>query len=235
LREICLDTETTGLDPAQGDRIIEICCVELENHVPTGKDFYTLVNPQREIPAEATRIHGITAEKLIGAPLFADIADAFLEFIGDAPLVIHNAEFDLKFLNAELARLSKPVIVTTRGVDTIEIAKRRFPGARYSLDELCRRFSIDLSVRTLHGAKVDTLLLAQVYLELIGGRQANLQLASWETANIREIEVDLRPAQTRPAPLPPRLDDAERMAHARFVSAELKDAVWSRGKVSDSA
>jgi DNA polymerase-3 subunit epsilon len=206
LREICLDTETTGLDPAQGHRIIEICCIELENHVPTGEDFHTLVNPQRDVPEEAARVHGITEDKLVGAPLFAEIADPFLAFIEDSPLVIHNAEFDLKFLNAEFERISKPLLSISRGIDTIQIAKRRFPGARYSLDELCRRFNIDLSVRALHSAKVDTELLAQVYLELIGGRQANLQLAPWESTNVREAESEAPPARARPKALPSRLD-----------------------------
>lgn len=233
MREICLDTETTGLDPGRGHRIIEICCIELENHVPTGRDFHTLVNPERDIPEEAARVHGITAEKLIGAPLFADIADRFLEFIDDAPLVIHNAEFDLKFLNAELERLSKPLLIPARGIDTIAIAKRRFPGARYSLDELCRRFNIDLSIRTLHSAKVDTELLAKVYLELIGGRQTNLQLAPWEAANTRERETDIRPARIRPTPLPPRVAESERNAHQQFIAGELKgDVVWNWGKPS---
>lgn len=231
MREICLDTETTGLDPSQGHRIIELCCVELENHVPTGKDFHTLINPERDVPDDASRIHGITADKLVGAPLFADIAASFIAFIGDAPLIIHNAEFDLKFLNAEFGRLSLPPIPALRGIDTIEIAKRRFPGARYSLDELCRRFSIDLSVRTLHSAKVDTVLLAQVYLELVGGRQANLQLAPWEAANVREHAREIQPARPRPTALLPRLDEAERAAHARFVASELKaDAVWNWGR-----
>jgi DNA polymerase-3 subunit epsilon len=224
LREICLDTETTGLDPGQGHRIIEICCIELENHVPTGRDFHTLVNPERDIPDEAVRVHGITAEKLIGAPLFADIADRFLEFIDNAPLVIHNAE---------LGRLSRPLLIPARGIDTIAIAKRRFPGARYSLDELCRRFNIDLSIRTLHSAKIDTELLARVYLELIGGRQTNLQLAPWEAANARVRETDIRPARIRSAPLPPRVAESERNAHQQFIAGELKgDVVWNWGKPS---
>jgi DNA polymerase-3 subunit epsilon len=230
MREIVLDTETTGLDPGQGHRIIEICCLELENHVPTDRVFHQLIHPERDIPEEAARVHGITIDKLEGAPFFAAIADEFLAFIGDSPLVIHNAEFDLKFLNAELGRLSKPLLVPGRGIDTIQLAKRRFPGARYSLDELCRRFSIDLSVRTLHSAKVDTELLAQVYLELLGGRQAHLQLAPWEGRESREIGTEKRAARQRPEALPSRLGADEREAHARFVAAELKnDPVWGWG------
>jgi DNA polymerase-3 subunit epsilon len=232
MREIALDTETTGLDPAQGHRIIEICCIELENHLPTDQVFHTLVNPERDVPEEATRVHGITNEKLTDAPLFADLADDFLAFIGEAPLVIHNAEFDLKFLNAELGRLEKQPLPLSRGIDTIEIAKRRFPGARYSLDELCRRFSIDLSVRTLHSAKVDTELLAKVYLELIGGRQADLQLAPWESKGSHAQGDEVRAAaRQRPNPLPSRLSAAERERHARFTTSELKgDVVWRWGK-----
>jgi len=230
MREIILDTETTGLDPGQGHRIIEICCLELENRVPTDRVFHTLVHPERDVPEEAVRVHGITLEKLDGAPLFADIAEDFLAFIQDSPLVIHNAEFDMRFLNAELSRLSRPALIPTRAIDTILLAKRRFPGARYSLDELCRRFQIDLSVRTLHSARVDTELLAQVYLELLGGRQANLQLSPWESAEIPEGLAERRPARARPAPLGPRLDAEEREAHARFVATELKnDPVWNWG------
>lgn len=231
MREIALDTETTGLDPSQGHRIIEICCIELENHLPTDQIFHTLVNPERDIPEEATRIHGITSDKLADAPAFADVADDFLAFIGEAPLVIHNAEFDLKFLNAELERIAKPHLPASRGIDTIQIAKRRFPGARYSLDELCRRFNIDLSVRSLHSAKVDTELLAQVYLELIGGRQAHLQLAPWESKGAQAGLGEVRAAQQRPKALPPRLNAAERENHGRFVAAELKgDVLWRWGK-----
>jgi DNA polymerase-3 subunit epsilon len=231
MREIVLDTETTGLDPSNGHRIIEICCIELENHLPTDKIFHTLINPERGIPEEATRVHGITIDKLTDAPLFAGVADDFLSFIGDAPLVIHNAEFDLKFLNAELKQVSKPALQASRAIDTIQIAKRRFPGSRYSLDELCRRFNIDLSVRSLHNAKVDTELLAQVYLELIGGRQAHLQLAPWEGREAQAALGKARAAQQRKKSLPPRLDAVERECHARLVTDELKgDVLWNWGK-----
>jgi DNA polymerase-3 subunit epsilon len=225
LREIILDTETTGLDPAD-HRLIEIGCLELWSHVPTGKSFHRFVHPQRDIPEDATRIHGITIDKLEGAPLFADIADEFLDFIGDAPLVIHNAEFDLRFLNAELSRHSRPVLEMARGVDTVAMARKRFPGARVSLDELCRRFNIDLSVRTKHGALVDAELLAQVYLELLGGRQARLELATGDGSNVVALAA-VRVARPRPEPLPERLTAEEREAHARFIAGELSgEVIW---------
>jgi DNA polymerase-3 subunit epsilon len=230
MREIVLDTETTGLDPAEGHRIIEICCVELESHIPTGKTFHTLVQPERDVPEEVVRVHGISADKLAHAPLFAAVADGFLAFIADSPLVIHNAEFDLKFLNAELSRLNRPLLPAARGIDTIGLAKRRFPGARYSLDELCRRFNIDLSGRIKHGAMIDAQLLAQVYLELIGGRQARLQLAPGD-ARGTGLNVE-REARPRPGSLPERLTAEEREAHARFVASQLEgDVIWRRGPV----
>lgn len=225
MREIVLDTETTGLDPADGHRIIEICCLELEGHLPTGKVFHTLVHPERNIPEDALRVHGLTAEKLSNAPLFAGIADDFLSFIAEAPLVIHNAEFDLKFLNSELARAGRPSLPPGRGIDTIELAKKRFPGARYSLDELCRRFNIDLAVRAKHGAQIDAELLAQVYLELIGGRQVRLALAPGDARGA--FDAIVRVARARPVLLPDRLGAAEREAHARFIASELDgDVIW---------
>jgi len=227
LREIVLDTETTGLDPSDGHRIIEIACVELESHLPTGRTFYTLIQPERDVPEEALRVHGLSADKLAEAPLFADISDDFIAFIGDAPLVIHNAEFDLKFLNAEFSRLGGPALGSSRGIDTLALAKRRFPGARHSLDELCRRFNIDLSARTKHGALIDAQLLAQVYLELIGGRQARLQLAPSDGQSISLHQ--LRVARPRPTPLPERLTADEREAHARFIAGLGADVVWSWG------
>lgn len=225
MREIVLDTETTGLDPADGHRIIEVACVELENYVPTGRTFRVLVHPERDIPEDAVRVHGISLNDLTDAPAFADIVEDFLTFIGDAPLVIHNAEFDLKFLNAELTRAGHTAIPFARGIDTIAIAKRRFPGARYSLDELCRRFNIDLSAREKHGALIDAGLLAEVYLELIGGRQTRLHLAP--TDGVRIGAVVARTARPRPTPLANLVSAIEREAHARFVAAELgNDAIW---------
>jgi DNA polymerase-3 subunit epsilon len=226
MREVVLDTETTGLDPADGHRIIEICCLELDNHLPTGRVYHTLIQPERDIPEESVRVHGLTAEKLAEAPIFGGVVDALLEFIGDSRLVIHNAEFDVKFLNAEFSRLNRPLLPPTRSVDTIAMAKRRFPGARYSLDELCRRFNIDLSGRAKHGARIDAELLAQVYLELVGGRQARLELAPGDAAatGIGFIRI----ARPRPVSLPERIGAAERESHARFVAAELEgDVIWT--------
>jgi DNA polymerase-3 subunit epsilon len=228
MREIVLDTETTGLDPGEGHRIIEVCCLELDNHLPTGRVYHTLIHPERDIPEESIRVHGIDLDRLEGAPKFAAIADDLLAFMGDSRLVIHNAEFDLKFLNAEFARMNREALPPARGIDTIALAKRRFPGARYSLDELCRRFNIDLSVRAKHGARVDSELLAQVYLELVGGRQARLQLAPGDagTAGMGFIRV----ARPRPEPLAPRIAPEEREAHARFIAGDLEgDVVWTWG------
>ena len=228
MREIVLDTETTGLDPSDGHRIIEVCCLELDNHLPTGRVYHTLIHPERDIPEESTRVHGLTVEKLTDAPNFSAIVDDLLAFIGDSPLVIHNAEFDLKFLNAEFAKVSRAPLPSTRGIDTIQLAKRRFPGARYSLDELCRRFNIDLSVRSKHGARIDSELLAQVYLELLGGRQARLQLAPGDSGNVGIGFI--RVARPRPTPLPERIAPEEREAHARFVAGDVEgDVVWSWG------
>jgi DNA polymerase-3 subunit epsilon len=228
MREIVLDTETTGLDPGDGHRIIEVCCLELDNHLPTGRVYHTLIHPERDIPEESIRVHGLTLDKLAEAPKFGAIVDDLLAFMGDSRLVIHNAEFDLKFLNAEFARSNRAPLPPARGIDTIALAKRRFPGARYSLDELCRRFNIDLSGRAKHGARVDSELLAQVYLELVGGRQARLQLAPGDagTAGMGFIRV----ARPRPNPLPERILPQEREAHARFVAGDVQgDVVWNWG------
>jgi len=228
MREIVLDTETTGLDPADGHRIIEIGCVELMDHLPTGRSYQAYLNPERAIPIEAQRVHGISDEFLADKPLFAAIADELMEFLGDAPLVIHNAGFDLKFLNSELHRLTRPPIPFARAIDTIEIAKAKIPGARYSLDELCKRFNIDLSARSKHGALLDAELTARVYLELVGGRQTRLKLAPLD-AEAPAGPGNARPSRQRVAPLPSRLTEAEREAHAAFVAKELgSDPVWSR-------
>jgi DNA polymerase-3 subunit epsilon len=227
MREIVLDTETTGLDPDIGHRVIEIGCVELVDHFPTGRSFQRYLNPERDMPPDAQRIHGITGEFLSDKPLFAHIAEEFLEFIGDAPLVIHNASFDLKFLNAELTRVSRAPLSNARAIDTVDIAKSKFPGARYSLDELCRRFSIDLSGRSLHGALLDAELTAQVYIELTGGRQKKLLLSPADEASVA-ASIDIRVVRMRPAPLVALLSDAEQEAHAAFVAKELgADAVWN--------
>ena len=228
LREVVLDTETTGLDPADGHRIIEICCLELVGHLPTGRAFHTFVHPERDIPEDSLRVHGITAEALAGAPVFSAVADDFLSFVAEAPLVIHNAEFDLRFLNFELNRAGKKLLSVERGIDTIGLAKKRFPGARYSLDELCRRFNIDLSLRTKHGARIDAELLAEVYLELLGGRQVRLALAPGD-AGAPRIEQVVRIPRPRPIPLAERLTVFEREMHARFVAALDGDVIWSWG------
>jgi DNA polymerase-3 subunit epsilon len=228
MREIVLDTETTGLDPADGHRVIEIGCVELVDQRPTGRSFQRYLNPERDMPPDAQRIHGITTEFLLDKPRFADVALEFLAFIGDAPLVIHNAGFDLKFLNSELHRLAHPPLSSARAIDTIDIAKSKFPGARYSLDELCKRFSIDLSGRSLHGALLDAELTAQVYLELVAGaRQKRLELSPADAA---AIVTEVRVVRSRPVPLGVLVSEAEAAAHAAFVAKELgQEPVWGWG------
>jgi len=228
MREIVLDTETTGLDPADGHRIIEIGCVELMDHLPTGATFQRYLNPERLVPMESQRVHGITDEHLADKPLFAQIADELHEFLGDAPLVIHNASFDLKFLNSEFHRVSRPSIPLARAIDTIEIAKAKIPGARYSLDELCKCFGIDLSVRTKHGALLDAELTARVYLELVGGRQTRLMLAPKDRETEERAIDEARTARVRPQELTQRIGTIEAEAHAAFVAAELgSDAIWN--------
>ena len=225
MREIVFDTETTGFEPGDGHRIVEIGCVELVDHFPTGRTFQAYLNPERDVPIETTRVHGLTNEFLADKALFAHIVEDFLEFLGDAPLVIHNASFDIKFINAELKRCGKPAIPLSRATDTIEIAKRKVPGARYSLDELCKRFSIDLSARTKHGALLDAQLTAEVYLELIGGRQKGLMLAPAEIAAAAGDQV--RAARQRPEKLAPLLTAVEMELLMAFVTKELGDkTLW---------
>jgi DNA polymerase-3 subunit epsilon len=226
MREIVLDTETTGLDPADGHRVIDIGCVELMDHFPTGRTFQAYLNPERDVPPEVQKVHGITTEFLADKPLFEAVVEEFLEFIGDAPLVIHNASFDLKFLNSELHRVKRPPIPLARAIDTIDIAKSKLPGARYSLDELCRRFNIDLTSRTLHGALLDSQLTAQVYQELLGGRQKALLLTPQDAAAVVSI-TEVRIARVRPEPLAPRVTEIEIAAHTAFVEKELKEAIWN--------
>src|ERR1700749_401382 len=207
MREIVVDTETTGFDPATGDRIVEIGCVELMDHLPTGRSFQAYLNPERLVPPETTKVHGLTDEFLADKPLFAHIVEELLEFIGDAPLVIHNASFDMKFVNSELHRCGRNPLHQARAIDPIEIAKSKIPGARYSLDELCRRFGIDLSARSKHGALLDAELTAQVYLELVRGRQTRLVLAPRDGELVSAEIVTV--ALTRPTPLPPRVTEQE--------------------------
>lgn len=229
LREIVLDTETTGLDAAGADRLVEIGCVEIVNRIPTGREYHCYVNPEREVPADAVRIHGLTTEFLKDKPKFKDIAQEFLAFVGDAPLVIHNATFDAGFLTMELERLGLSGIDPGRLVDTLAIARRRHPGQPNNLDVLCKRYGIDNSKRTKHGALMDSLLLAAVYVELIGERQARLELAggpaSRETAAARRTRAAVH---QRPAPLPPRLTPDDEAAHRAFVETLGARAIWKR-------
>ena len=228
MREICLDTETTGLKPEEGHRVIEIGAVELMDKVPTGREYHVYINPERDVPPGAVEVHGLTAEFLADKPRFADIAEEFLAFIEDATLVIHNAEFDRRFLNAELERLGLPLIPRERCVDTLAIARAKFPGAPASLDALCKRFAIDNSHRDLHGALIDAKILAEVYLELVGGRQRALGLMDTRVENADTATTDTAGYGPRPHPLPLRLNDDARRAHAAFV-ATLGDApLWRR-------
>lgn len=231
LREIVLDTETTGLEPAEGHRIVEIGAVELLNHLPTGRTFHKYLNPQRAVPEDAFRIHGLSDDFLRDKPVFAEVAAEFVAFVGEARLVIHNASFDLKFINAELGWLAMPPIPAERALDTVLIARRRFPGAQASLDALCRRFGIDNSGRQLHGALLDSELLAEVYLELIGGRQPDFALAVSATAAAGDGGGDSgagwRP-RPRPVPLPPRITAEEEAAHDAFVRTLGDGALWLR-------
>ncbi|WP_102223920.1 DNA polymerase III subunit epsilon [Acidimangrovimonas sediminis] len=230
MREIVLDTETTGFNHQVDDRMVEIGCVELLNHLPTGRTFHKYINPQRDMPDGAFQVHGLSAEFLSDKPVFAQIADEFLEFIGDAKLVIHNAGFDVPFLNSELRRLNLPPIPMEQAVDTLLIARRRFPGAGNSLDSLCRRFGIDNSQREKdgHGALLDSEILAKVYLELVGGRQPDFGLnAVQETAGPGAAAEAWRP-KLRPTPLPSRITDEEAAAHAAFVDKLGDGAIWKK-------
>ena len=222
-RSILFDTETTGLDPLTGDRVIEIAALELLRDLPTGRHYHVLIDPGRDIPEEATRVHGLTRADLLGKPKFADIADEMLAFFGDDPLVAHNAAFDFGFLNAELARIGRPSFHSGRMIDTLAMAKLRFPGLPNSLDALCRRFAIDLSERTTHNALLDCRLLAAVYVELTGGRQRGLSLAAEEGPRMPVITYAA--ATTRvPRPVVPTPD--ELAAHAAFIQ-RLKEPLWA--------
>lgn len=228
MREIVLDTETTGFEPESGDRIVEIGAVELLNHMPTGRTYHQYINPERSMPKSAFEVHGLGDEFLSDKPLFASIAQDFIDFIQDSKLVIHNASFDMKFLNAELKWAGKPLIPMDQSLDTLAIARRKFPGSPASLDALCRRFGIDNSSRTLHGALLDSEILAEVYLELIGGRQPDFALASntQQKSNVGEIS-DWRP-QPRPQKLASRLTDEEAAAHNAFVDKLGDSAIWKK-------
>ncbi|MFA4995335.1 MAG: DNA polymerase III subunit epsilon [Bdellovibrionales bacterium] len=224
MREIVLDTETTGLDPLKGDRVVEIGCVELNNHIATGMIFQAYLNPERDMPSEAAMVHGLTDEFLADKPVFAEKVDDFLAFIGDAPLVIHNASFDMAFVNAELTRCGYKRLPQERATDTVAMARKMFPGAPASLDALCKRFNVDASGRKIHGALLDAQLLAEVYLELRGGRQPDLAILSATGATMEEVQSDAREHRA------PRLHAAsadEIAAHEAFL-ALLKGPLWKR-------
>ncbi len=224
MREIVLDTETTGLDPNTGDRIIEIGCVELINHMPSGETYQQYINPERDMPAESFRIHGLSEAFLADYPVFAEVVDGFLDFIGDAKLVIHNAAFDIKFINAELERLGFAALPMTRAIDTVQIARTRYPGASASLDDLCRRFGVDNTSRTLHGALLDSSLLAEVYIDLIGAREPGFDLAARDTGPV--VQAQRRDKVVRPA-RPHAPSTAELAAHETLVT-RLDDPIWQK-------
>ena len=230
MREIILDTETTGLDPKSGDRLIEVGCVELLNRIPTGREFHRYINPERDVPAEAVAVHGLSGTFLENKPLFAHVAEEFLGFIGEDSLVIHNANFDIGFLNAELGRISLPTITMDRVICTLQLARRRHPAGPNSLDALCKRYGIDNSKRTKHGALMDSLLLAEVYIELLGARQAALGLAVGAgAAGGSEIgSARGRRVKQRSTPLAPRLTAEAEAEHRAFVETLGTNALWHR-------
>ncbi len=225
MREIVLDTETTGLDPTTGDRIVEIGAVELFNQLPTGRTYHQYINPERTMPKEAFDVHGLGDDFLRDKPLFRAVGQAFLDFIGDAQLVIHNAAFDMKFLNHELQRANMPTIPYDRAVDTVLIARKKFPGSPASLDALCRRFGVDNSAREKHGALLDSEILAEVYLELIGGRQPDFALSANQSNKGQSGDWRPRP---RPTALPPRITETESAAHDKFVEKLGDSAIWKQ-------
>ena len=225
MREIVLDTETTGLKPADGHRVVELGCVELLNRIPTGATFHVYLNPDRDMPAEAFAVHGLSSDFLKDKPRFAEVADDFIAFIADAPIVAHNASFDHGFLCHELKLISRPGIPFERVVDTLMLARRKHAAGPYSLDALCARYGIDNSRRTKHGALLDAEILAEVYLELIGGRQATLGLA--DDIELPESSIDgAIVVRTRPEPLEPRVSEAEREAHRAFIATLGENAIW---------
>lgn len=226
MREIVFDTETTGLDPSKGHRIVEIGAVEISNLIPTGRTFHFYLDPERDMPEEAFKVHGLSTAFLTGQKKFREIAGAFLEFVADARLVAHNAEFDMRFVNAELAALGLPAIEPDRVVDTLAIARRLHPGAANSLDALCQRYGVDLSRRDKHGALLDSYLLAEVYAELMGGRQSALVLQTSVAVAAQELAGDL--LRSRPTPLAPRLTEEESAAHERFIAGLGKEPIWLR-------
>lgn len=225
MRQIVLDTETTGLDPASGDRLVEIACVEIVNTVPTGQFFHAYIDPERDMPDEAYRIHGLSREFLRGKPTFDQVVDEFLNFVEDSQLVIHNAEFDMRFINSELKKSGRETLPMGRVIDTLSIARRKYPGSANSLDALCSRFKIDNSKRTKHGALMDAELLAEVYSELSGGRQVSLVLSSESKSTEPVVSHIVLP---RSAPVPTLLDEAQQKTHRSFIETMGSKAIWFR-------
>ena len=235
MREISLDTETTGLDPASGDRIVEIGCVEMINHVATDQSFHVYLDPKRPMSPEAIEITGLTDEFLAGKPLFESIAQAFADFIADDMLVIHNAPFDVKFINSEFRRVGLPSLERARVLDTLPMARKKFPGSQANLDALCRRFGIDNSAREKHGALLDAELLAEVYLELIGGRQPDFILNESKSDGNeakQQLGIQRGPANTRPKTLRSRLTDDEKALHSSLLNELGDEAIWRQFDVS---
>ncbi|MFK4811432.1 DNA polymerase III subunit epsilon [Devosia neptuniae] len=226
-REIVLDTETTGLSPADGDRLVEIGCVELINHIPSGRHYHVYINPQRSMPEEAFRVHGLSEEFLSDKPLFSAVAGDFLDFIGDAKLIIHNAAFDIGFLNAELKKAGRPILAN-EVIDTVMVARAKHPGSRVSLDALCKLYGIDNSRRTLHGALLDSEILAEVYLELIGGKQVSLALIAENRVSGADAIAARADVAPRPVPLVRKISEAERAAHAAMVAKLGPDSLWAQ-------
>lgn len=226
MREIVLDTETTGLDPTSGDRVVEIGCVELVNHISSGRTWHCYINPERDMPQAAYEVHKLSEEFLSDKPVFADVADDFVAFIEDAPLIIHNAPFDCGFLNWEFSLLDMKPLAQERVIDTLALARRKHPGASNSLDALCKRYHIDASTRTKHGALIDSELLAKVYIELIGGQQARLELSAQKAQQASAAGAGTEP-MVRPEPLPSRLTPSQTAEHAEFIDSLGDDALWS--------
>jgi DNA polymerase-3 subunit epsilon len=228
MREIVLDTETTGLDPFTGDRIVEIGALELINHLPSGETFHHYINPERDMPTEAFAVHGLSEEFLSDKQVFAEVAELFEEFIGDDTLIIHNASFDIKFLNAELKMVNRPALQFSRVIDTLALARKKHPAGPNSLDALCRRYRIDNSMREIHGALLDSELLAGVYLELIGGRQTTFTLATEEAKTQKTTIVKQIAAKPRTIPLPSRLTSQEISEHKKHLGTLKGDILWAK-------
>jgi DNA polymerase III subunit epsilon len=235
MREIVFDTETTGLDPLQGDRLVEIGCIELVNRFPTGKVFHRYLNPERDMPEAAFRVHGLSVDFLKDKPRFVEVVEELVLFLGDdARLVAHNAIFDLGFLNAELERVGKTAVSRDRLIDTLMLARRKHPGGSNRLDDLCARYRVDNSRRTKHGALLDAELLAEVYVELIGARQAMLGLAE-AASDMADARGAMAVARSRPQPLAPRVSDADRIAHRAFLATLGATPIWQEYRAADPA